>query len=100
MSDAPDAEPADKVRSAVLAVPGVAGLHAGAFGEAATYLPGRRVEGIRLRDASCEVHLVLQWGAPVRQTAEAVRAAASAVSGTPVDVYVQDVAAPPRRRGS
>ena len=43
-------EPADVVAAAVRSVPGVAGLHAGMFGEVGTYLPGRRVAGIRIVD--------------------------------------------------
>ena len=35
----------ETVAAAVLAVPGVAGLHGGAFGDVATYLPGARIAG-------------------------------------------------------
>ncbi|MFD4183444.1 hypothetical protein ACFWPB_20405, partial [Rhodococcus sp. NPDC058514] len=45
---AQETEPADLIADAVLAVPGVAGLHGGMFGEVATYLPGRRVLGVAL----------------------------------------------------
>ncbi len=90
----PQADLADRVAAAVLAVPGVAGLHTGTFGEVATYLPGRRVEGVRLRPDRAEVHLVLAWGAAVEPTAAAVRRVASAVAGTVVDVSVEDVADP------
>lgn len=90
----PQADLADRVAAAVLAVPGVAGLHTGAFGEVATYLPGRRVEGVRLRPDRAEVHLVLAWGAAVEPTAAAVRRVATAVAGTVVDVSVEDVADP------
>ena len=37
---------ADRVAAAVIAVPGVAFLHGGVFGEIGTYLPGRRVSGV------------------------------------------------------
>jgi hypothetical protein len=87
-------ETADLVREAVLAVPGVAGLHGGTFGEAATYLPGRKVEGVRVRPGLTEVHIVLAWDVPVQPTADAVRAVVTVVTGTAVDVVVQDVAAP------
>lgn len=86
---------AESVRSAVLAVPGVAAMHSGSFGEVATYLPGRRVDGVRLRRDGTEVHVVVEYGVSVGQTADAVRAAAARVTGTPVDVTIQDVAAPP-----
>ena len=90
----PQADPADRVAAAVLALPGVAGLHAGVFGEVNTYLPGRRVAGVRLRPHRAEVHLVLAWGAPVEATAAAVRRVATAVAGTVVDVSIEDVADP------
>lgn len=80
------------VAAAVLAIPGVVGLHPGPFGEVATYLPGRRVSGVRLAPGRCEVHVVLLTGVPLHETAEAVRRAAAAVVGTPVDVYVEDLA--------
>ena len=91
-----DATPdrAEAVASAVLAVPGVNALYAGVFGEVATYLPGRRVNGVRLSDEACEVHVVLDWGTPVLQTADAVRVAVEHLVGGPVDVTVQDIARP------
>lgn len=73
-------------------MPGVVDLHGGAFGEAATYLPGRRVHGIRLRPDHAEVRVTLAMGAAVRDTARAVRlAVAPWVGGLPVHVVVEDV---------
>ena len=87
-------EPADLVAAAVMAVPGVADLHAGMFGEVATYLPGRRVPGIRIKaDGVTEVHVTLFYGVPVRDGAARVRDAAAAVVGGVVDVTVEDVVA-------
>ncbi len=89
------AEPADLVAAAVRAVPGVADLHPGPFGEAATYLPGRRVVGVRLRpdgaEVAAEVHVALLTGAPVLDTADLVRRAAEQVLGRPVLVAVEDL---------
>lgn len=85
---------ADTVSDAVLAVPGVHDLHAGLLGEVATYLPGRRVNGVRLREDGCEVHLVLEWGAPVAATTDAVRTAVSALVPGTVTITVEDVAPP------
>lgn len=84
---------AEQVRTAVLGVAGVVALHSGLFGEVATHLPGRRIDGVRVRPDRTEVHVVLDWGAPVLTVADAVRAAVAAVTGTPVDVVVEDVAA-------
>lgn len=83
--------PADRVAAAVLGVPGVAGLHGGVLGEVATYLPGRRVAGVRLGDGVTWVHVVLAWGAPVAATADAVRRVAAAQAPGTVHVTVEDV---------
>ncbi len=84
-------ELADVIAAAVTAVDGVADLHGGMFGEAATYLPGRRVPGIRLGDDGTEIHVSLQFGAPLRATAEAVRDAVAPLVSGPVHVTVEDV---------
>ena len=85
---------ADAVAAAARSVPGVADLHTGAFGEVATYLPRRRVNGVRLRDDVTEIHVVLSWGSPLLQTADRVRAAVSGLVTTPVEVTVEDVVGP------
>jgi uncharacterized alkaline shock family protein YloU len=85
-------EPADIVAAAVLTVAGVAGLHAGMFGEVGTYLPGRRVPGVRIGDDVTEVHVTLYFGVPVRETAARIRSAvAPLVTSDRVDVTVEDV---------
>jgi hypothetical protein len=91
------ADDADTVASIARAVPGVAGLHPGPFGEVATHLPGRRVAGVRIDDERIEVHLVLAADAHIRDTAAAVRQAVStAFGGRRVDVSVNDIATGPR----
>lgn len=90
----PPTEVADAVQAAALGVRGVAGMHGGAFGEAATYLPGRTVKGVQLRPGEAIVHVILAWDAPAQKTAERVRAAVTAITHTRVDVVVEDVAAP------
>lgn len=82
--------PADRVAAAVLAVPGVTGLHGGTFG-IGTYLPGRRVTGIRLGDEVAEVHVTVAMGVRVPAVAEAIVGAVGPFVHTPVDVYVEDV---------
>ncbi|SFA98372.1 hypothetical protein SAMN05192575_102288 [Nocardioides alpinus] len=93
-SDLTPAELADRVAHAVLSVPGVHDLHGGVLGEVATYLPGRRVTGVRLRDGDTQVHLVLTWGAPVSATTDEVRTRVAAIVPGTVHVAVEDVAAP------
>ncbi|TDC49414.1 Asp23/Gls24 family envelope stress response protein [Jiangella ureilytica] len=95
---APTPEPdlAELVAAAVRAVPGVAGLYGGLFGEVATHLPGRRVLGVRIDDGgNAEVHVVLHWGHPVPATAYAVRRAVARLVHGGVHVVVDDIAAPP-----
>ena len=86
-------EPADAVAAIATATPGVAGLHPGMFGEVGTYLPGRRVAGVRVADDAIDVHITVWEDAAVRETAAAVRAAVSrAWPGVPVTVTVEDLA--------
>lgn len=86
-----DRDKSEDIADAVLAIDGVVGLHGGMFGEAATYLPGRRVAGIRIADDGTEVHVTLQFGVAVRETAEAVRRTVAAMVDGPVHVTVEDV---------
>jgi hypothetical protein len=87
-------ERAVAVAELVRAVPGVADLHPGMFGEVGTHLPGRRVPGIRFGDDTIAVHITVHEGAAVRDTAAAVRAAvAREWPGVAVDVTVEDVVA-------
>jgi uncharacterized alkaline shock family protein YloU len=82
---------ADQVAALVLSVPGVSRLHAGVFGEAATYLPGRRVTGIQLGDGLVEVHVVVAHGTPIRDTAQQIHTVVAALVAAPVHVFVEDV---------
>lgn len=82
---------AEQVVAATLAVPGVAGMHSGPFGEVATYLPGHRIGGVRLTPEVTEVHVVLQWGAAIQPTAAAIRRAVGPLVNTPVAVTIEDV---------
>jgi len=82
---------ADLVAAAVLACPGVVGLRAGG-GLVATYLPGRRVEGVRIDPEAVEVSVVARLGVPVRTLDAQVRSAlAPHARGRAVHVHVQDV---------
>jgi len=81
----------DELAELVLAVPGVARLHPGRFGEVATYLPGRRVTGIRSGRDVVEVHLVLAAGHPAQAVAQQVHAVVAARVDLPVQVHVEDV---------
>ncbi|MCK9794768.1 Asp23/Gls24 family envelope stress response protein [Isoptericola sp. 4D.3] len=97
-SDHDQVDLADRVAESVLAVPGVVRLHAGAFGEVATYLPGRAVPGVRLRPDETEVHLVVSARHPIPSVARGVHEVVRALVHGPVRVYIEDVEAPPTHR--
>jgi hypothetical protein len=78
----------------VAAVPGVAELSAGEFGDLATSLPGRRIRGVRLRHDLAEVAVVLEWGASAQATVRAIRTRLAGLLQCPVDVTIADVRAP------
>jgi hypothetical protein len=83
---------AERIAEAVRLVPGVAGLHGGAFGEVATYLAGRPIVGVRITEYRTEIHLTALVGYPVHDLADAVRTAVRGLTGTPVDITVEDLA--------
>jgi uncharacterized alkaline shock family protein YloU len=87
----PVARTADDVAALVLAVPGVVRLHSGLFGEATTYLPGRRVAGVAVTAESVDVHVVLDHAVPIRMTAQRIHAVVASAVDVPVHVHVDDV---------
>lgn len=87
-----DRDRSEDIADAVLAVDGVVGLHGGMFGEAATYLPGRRVAGVRMGENGTEVHLTVAFGVPVREVSDAVRTVVAPMVDGPVHVTVEDIA--------
>ncbi len=85
----------EAVAAAALGSPLIAGLTGGHFGEVATYLPGRRVLGVREVDGTIEVHVVAKWGTPLPEVADVVRAAVATHAGdAPVAIFVDDIEVP------
>ncbi|GAA4887473.1 MULTISPECIES: hypothetical protein [Saccharopolyspora] len=86
-------EPADEISRVVLAHPAVARMHPGRFGETATPLPGRRVDGVRLReDGGVEVSVVVRLGPPLPEIIGELRTAIGSTTGAmPVDITIADV---------
>ena len=83
------------IAAGVAACPSVARLYPGRAAELATYLPGRRVEGVRVADDQLEVHVVAAWDVPLPMVADEVRDIATPLSeGLPVSVYIDDVDIP------
>jgi hypothetical protein len=87
----------DPIVAAVLACPLVAGLHGGRDGEAVTYLPGRRITGIRITVDQVAIHVVARYPAVMDQVAGQIRRAVAPLApGLRVDVAIEDLAVPGR----
>ena len=85
----------EAVAAAAQGCPLVAGLTGGRFGEVATYMPGRRILGVREADGTVEVHVVARWGTPLPELADTVRAAVAPYAGElPVAVFIDDIELP------
>lgn len=85
---------ADQIAEVVVATcPAVAGL---AAGPVATYLPGRTVPGVAIRDDAVLVAVVAWYGTPLADVAEQVRGAVHPlVPLRRIDVSIDDLAVPP-----
>lgn len=103
-ADRPDTAPEPDAEAVAAAAAACEGVHALTRGsdvvEIATYLPGRRVLGVRVSPGRAEVHIVARYGVNVVEVADRVRAAVLAAvkddtgPSPQVDVYVVDVQAP------
>jgi hypothetical protein len=85
----------DAVAAAVRGCAGVAGLDGGQFGEVASYLPGRKVEGIVVSGGRVTVQIRSRWAVPVPELAALIRAVLVPLTGhRPVDVVIADIDPP------
>lgn len=83
---------ANQVAAAAVGCPGVARL---APGPIATYLPGRVVTGVAVRDSSVRVAVVARYGPALPEVARQVRVAAAQVApDRRVDVVFEDIEVP------
>jgi uncharacterized alkaline shock family protein YloU len=97
MSPVPDLPDPDAIAAAIATCSSVSGLSGGVAGEIATYLPGRRVAGVRATSPDeVEVHVIARYGWDLLDIDAEVRAAVAAVVPTArkVDVVVADVEDP------
>jgi hypothetical protein len=86
----------DAVVVVVQSCAGVAGLDGGQFGEVATYLPGRTVEGVVVSDGRIRVQVRSKWGIEVPSLATQITTALAPFTGPrPVDVVIGDIDDPP-----
>jgi hypothetical protein len=87
-------ELAERVAAAVAAHPAVAGLHGGIYGSATTYLPGRKLIGVRIGegDEPVEVAVVLRTERPIPESVRSLRSEVSRLcGGAVVDITVADI---------
>jgi len=83
--------------AAVRGCPGVSGLDGGPFSGVASYLPGRKVEGIVVRDGRVTVQICSRWAVPAPELAAVITAMLAPLTGNrPVDVVIADIDDPPR----
>ena len=84
------------VAAAVRRCPGVSGLDGGPFSGVASYLPGRKVEGIVVRDGRVIVQVRSRWAVPAPELAAVITAMLTPLTGNrPVDVVIADIDDPP-----
>jgi hypothetical protein len=82
----------DAVTAAVLGCGGIEDLVSGPWGGVVTYLPGRRVGGVRVASDHLLISVRGRWGVPVPELAREVRAAlAPLVAPRRVDIVVADL---------
>ncbi len=85
----------DVIAAAVEGCASVAALSGGPSGTVATYLPGRRVTGVRILEAAVEVHVVGAWGTTVVDLAAEIRSALLPLLDVQtVEVVVEDLSDP------
>jgi hypothetical protein len=86
----------DAVAAAVCRCSGVEGVLDGPPAAAATYLPGRRVDGVRVDSKAVAVQVRARWGYGVPEIAAQIQTATAPLTpGHRVDVIVADLGDPP-----
>jgi hypothetical protein len=68
-------------------------LDSGRYGEIATYLPGRRINGVRIRPDEVTIGVIGRYPATIADITACVRDALGFLD-RPVHVHVTDIAAP------
>jgi len=87
----------DAVASAVRACPGVSDLADSRFGDAATYLPGRRVTGIAVKGETVRVSVRAKWGVPASDLLDQITAALMpSLADRRIELVVAEIDDPPR----
>ncbi|MEJ7704968.1 MAG: hypothetical protein WKF47_15540 [Geodermatophilaceae bacterium] len=100
MSSLPATPDPDVLAAVTLACPLVAAMSGGVLGEVATYLPGRRIRGVRIAANGVDIHVVGVFGPSITEIVTQVRAAVEPLAaGRTLSVHVDDLKLPPPTRG-
>jgi hypothetical protein len=81
---------ADRIATAVQAGRHIAGLDGGRYGEIATYLPGRRVNGVRIRPESVTIGVIGRYPATATEIDACVRDTVGPLD-RPLHVHINDI---------
>jgi hypothetical protein len=85
----------DAIARSVLACPAVDSLDGERPGSPTTYLPGRRIAGLSVADATIAVQVRMRWGATADTLNQQVRAAvAPFAGGRRIEITISDIAVP------
>lgn len=84
----------DRIAVVAAAVPGVAALGGGLGTQVATYLPGRRVNGVADRGDRVEIALTAAPSGNLHELAARVQVAVGLLDPRPADVVIADLADP------
>jgi hypothetical protein len=94
-SDLTEGVDVDAVVALVRASPGVQDLYGGSP-EVATYLPGRRVLGVRVTGPTVQIQVRALWGMALPRIGAGIQAAVAPLAGgRAVDVMIADIAGVP-----
>ena len=86
----------DAVARAVRACPGVSDLADGRFGDATSYLPGRRLTGVAVRDGAVRVSVRAKWGVAASDLLGRITLALRPiVSDRRIEVVIAEIDNPP-----
>jgi hypothetical protein len=85
----------DAVHAAVSSCPGVARVGSGSLAALTTYLPGRRIPGIRINPDTVELEVVAEWDSNAGDISRSVQAVvADLVDARSVDITIADIDLP------
>jgi hypothetical protein len=86
----------DAVASAVQACPGVSDLTDGRFGDATSYLPGRRLTGVAVREDSLRISVRARWGVTASDLLDQITLALTPIgSDRRIEVVIAEIDDPP-----